>query len=42
MPVRVACLRDARTRVVPGAGHMMIRHEPAAVAAEILDFLRAV
>ena len=42
MPARVACLRDARTRVIPGAGHMMIRHEPAAVAAEILAFLRSV
>jgi pimeloyl-ACP methyl ester carboxylesterase len=41
-PARVACLRDARTRVVPRAGHMMIRHEPAAVASEILSFLRAV
>jgi pimeloyl-ACP methyl ester carboxylesterase len=42
MPARAACLRDARTRVVPGAGHMMIRHEPAAVAAEILAFLQEV
>jgi pimeloyl-ACP methyl ester carboxylesterase len=42
MPERVACLRDARLRVIPRAGHMMIRHEPAAVAAEVLSFLRAV
>ena len=42
MAERVACLTDARTRVIPRAGHMMIRHEPAAVAAEILAFLRAV
>jgi pimeloyl-ACP methyl ester carboxylesterase len=42
MPARVACLRDARTRTIPRAGHMMIRHEPAAVAAEILAFLQEV
>jgi pimeloyl-ACP methyl ester carboxylesterase len=39
---RVACLHDVRTRVIPRAGHMMMRHEPAAVASEVLDFLRAV
>jgi len=42
MPDRVACLTDARLRVIPRAGHMMIRHEPEAVAAEVLAFLRAV
>ena len=42
MPARVACLRDARTRVIPRAGHMMMRHEPAAVAAGILAFLHDV
>jgi pimeloyl-ACP methyl ester carboxylesterase len=42
MAERVACLRDARTSVIPRAGHMMIRHEPAAVAAEILSFLQEV
>jgi pimeloyl-ACP methyl ester carboxylesterase len=39
---RVACLRDVRTRVVPRAGHMMMRHEPALVASAVLDFLRSV
>jgi pimeloyl-ACP methyl ester carboxylesterase len=39
---RVACLRDVRTRVIPRAGHMMMRHEPAAVASAVLEFLRAV
>jgi pimeloyl-ACP methyl ester carboxylesterase len=42
MPERVACLRDVRVRTIPRAGHMMIRHAPAAVASEILAFLRAV
>ena len=42
MPARVACLRDARVRTVAGAGHMMMRHAPVAVAAEILRFLAAV
>ena len=28
MAERVACLRDAARCVVPGAGHMMMRHEP--------------
>ncbi len=41
-PERVACLRDARTRVIPGAGHMMMRHAPGAVADAIVAFLRAV
>ena len=39
---RMACLRDARLQVVPRAGHMMIRHEPAAVVEAILAFLAAV
>jgi pimeloyl-ACP methyl ester carboxylesterase len=42
MAARVASLRDARTRIIPRAGHMMMRHEPAAVATEILAFLQAV
>ncbi|HET8723920.1 MAG TPA: alpha/beta hydrolase [Anaeromyxobacteraceae bacterium] len=42
MPARVACLRDVRVRTVPGAGHMMMRHAPDAVAAETLAFLAAV
>jgi pimeloyl-ACP methyl ester carboxylesterase len=40
MAERVACLRDVRTRVVPRAGHMMMRHEPEAVASAVLEFLR--
>jgi len=39
MAERVACFRDSRTAVIPRAGHMMIRHEPAAVARLLLDFL---
>jgi pimeloyl-ACP methyl ester carboxylesterase len=39
MAERAACLRDVRTRVVPRAGHMMMRHEPAAVASAVLEFL---
>ena len=42
MAERVACLRDVRSRIVPGAGHMMMRHEPAAVASAVLEFLREV
>jgi pimeloyl-ACP methyl ester carboxylesterase len=40
MAERVACFRNARTAVVPRAGHMMIRHEPEEVARLLLDFLR--
>jgi pimeloyl-ACP methyl ester carboxylesterase len=40
MAERVACLRDVRSRVVPRAGHMMMRHEPEAVASAVLEFLR--
>ncbi len=36
---RVRCFRRARRAVVPDAGHMMIRHQPAAVARLVLDFL---
>jgi pimeloyl-ACP methyl ester carboxylesterase len=39
---RAACFRDVRAGVVPRAGHMMMRHEPAAVASALLAFLRAV
>jgi len=42
MAARAACLRDVRTRFVPRAGHMMMRHEPAAVASAVLEFLREV
>jgi pimeloyl-ACP methyl ester carboxylesterase len=42
MAERVACLRDARSCLVPGAGHMMMRHAPGAVASAILAFLQAV
>ena len=42
MAERVACLRDVRSCLVPGAGHMMMRHAPGAVASAILAFLQAV
>jgi pimeloyl-ACP methyl ester carboxylesterase len=42
MAARVACLRDVRIRTVPRAGHMMMRHEPAAVASAVLEFLQEV
>ncbi len=42
MAERVACLRESRAVRIPRAGHMMMRHEPAAVAGAILAFLRAV
>jgi pimeloyl-ACP methyl ester carboxylesterase len=38
---RVACFADARQASVVGAGHMMQRHQPAAVAALLVDFLKA-
>ena len=39
MEERIACFRDARRAVVAEAGHMMIRHQPEAVARLLLDFL---
>jgi pimeloyl-ACP methyl ester carboxylesterase len=36
---RIACFRDARQAVIPGAGHMMMRHRPEEVARLILEFL---
>ena len=40
MDERIACFRDARRAVVASAGHMMIRHQPEAVARLLLEFLR--
>jgi pimeloyl-ACP methyl ester carboxylesterase len=39
---RAACFRDVRAVRIPRAGHMMMRHEPGAVAAALLTFLRSV
>jgi pimeloyl-ACP methyl ester carboxylesterase len=39
-PARVAAFRDARQVVIPGAGHMMMRHRPDEVASAIATFLR--
>jgi len=36
---RRGCLADARTLTLPGAGHMMQRHQPAALAAALAQFL---
>jgi pimeloyl-ACP methyl ester carboxylesterase len=36
---RVAAFADARLASVTGAGHMMQRHQPAALAALLVDFL---
>ena len=38
-PQRLAAFRDARLAVIPGAGHMMMRHQPEAVARAVLEFL---
>ena len=38
-PRRVAAFRDARLAVIPGAGHMMMRHQPEEVARAVLEFL---
>jgi pimeloyl-ACP methyl ester carboxylesterase len=38
-PRRLAALRDARRVVIGGAGHMLMRHRPEAVAKAIVDFL---
>lgn len=37
---RVACFRDVRAAVVPDAGHMMQRHQPAVLGRLLADFLR--
>jgi pimeloyl-ACP methyl ester carboxylesterase len=36
---RRACLANATQVTLPGAGHMMQRHQPRALAAELVDFL---
>ncbi|MEZ4368724.1 MAG: alpha/beta hydrolase [Kofleriaceae bacterium] len=36
---RAAALRDARAVTLPDAGHMMMRHQPAALADALLAFL---
>ena len=36
---RLALFRDARRATIAGAGHALMRHQPAAVAAALLDFL---
>jgi pimeloyl-ACP methyl ester carboxylesterase len=36
---RVAGFADARTVILEGAGHMMHRHQPAALAATLVEFL---
>jgi pimeloyl-ACP methyl ester carboxylesterase len=38
-PARLARFRDVREVVIPGAGHMMMRHRPDEVAQAIVDFL---
>jgi pimeloyl-ACP methyl ester carboxylesterase len=38
-PRRLAAFQDARLEVVPGAGHMMMRHHPGQVARLVGDFL---
>lgn len=37
---RQACFRDVRTAQIAEAVHMMQRHQPRALAALLLDFLR--
>jgi pimeloyl-ACP methyl ester carboxylesterase len=39
MSSRLAAFRDARQVVVPGAGHMMMRHRPREVASAVAEFL---
>jgi pimeloyl-ACP methyl ester carboxylesterase len=36
---RVASFRSVRRQAIPGAGHMMMRHRPEAVARALLEFL---
>lgn len=36
---RYGCLAHARRVIIEGAGHMMQRHQPARLAAHLLDFL---
>jgi len=40
LPERLACFASARHVVVPGAGHMLLRHAPAEVSRLLADFLR--
>jgi pimeloyl-ACP methyl ester carboxylesterase len=37
---RIQAFGDLRHAVIPGAGHMMMRHRPEEVARTVLDFLR--
>ena len=37
---RLAMFPAARRATIAGAGHALMRHQPAAVAAALLDFLR--
>jgi pimeloyl-ACP methyl ester carboxylesterase len=39
---RLACFPRARRQTLPGVGHMMMRHDPAAVAAAIVEHLDGV
>jgi len=39
LPERIACFADARRELVPGAGHMLMRHAPAEVSRLLLAFL---
>jgi len=36
---RIACLKDTQRVVIDGAGHMMQRHQPEALARILIDFL---
>jgi pimeloyl-ACP methyl ester carboxylesterase len=38
-PSLVSAFRDARRIVIPGAGHMMMRHKPQEVASAVVGFL---
>ena len=38
---RAGCIRNARHVVLAGAGHMLMRHQPAALAALLGDFVAA-
>ncbi len=39
LPERIACFARARHVVVPGAGHMLMRHQPGEVARLLREFL---
>jgi pimeloyl-ACP methyl ester carboxylesterase len=38
---RIACLARARRVELAGAGHMMMRHQPGALATLLADFVAA-